>query len=124
MGSSLQILKLITRSNMFIKSSLAVALLCGVQAAPQLPPQTQGFNGDPSLARILQEQRFNMGDGKFGAAYAQEDGVAFKEESTGNNERIGEFCDAIENVINDGGDISGQYSYLDENGNTIVVKYP
>ena len=33
--------------------------------------------------------RFNMGDGKFGAAYAQEDGVAFKEESTGNNERIG-----------------------------------
>ena len=30
-----------------------------------------------------------MGDGKFGAAYAQEDGVAFKEESTGNNERIG-----------------------------------
>ena len=34
--------------------------------------------------------RFNMGDGKFGAAYAQEDGVAFKEESTGNNERIGE----------------------------------
>ena len=35
--------------------------------------------------------RFNMGDGKFGAAYAQEDGVAFKEESTGNNERIGEW---------------------------------
>ena len=32
-----------------------------------------------------------MGDGKFGAAYAQEDGVAFKEESTGNNERIGEI---------------------------------
>merc|ERR1711973_368498 len=31
--------------------------------------------------------------------------VAFKEESTGNNERI------------------GQYSYIDENGQTIVVKY-
>jgi len=85
---------------MVLKSCLAVALVCGVQAAPQ-----GAFNGDPSLARILQEQRFNMGDGKFGAAYAQEDGVAFKEESTGNNERI------------------GQYSYLDENGNTIVVKY-
>ena len=28
----------------------AVALVCGAQAAPQ-------FNGDPSLARILQEQR-------------------------------------------------------------------
>ena len=34
-----------------------------------------------------------MGDGKFGSAYAQEDGVAFKEESTGNNERIGEEND-------------------------------
>ena len=65
----------------------------------------QGFTGDPSLARILQEQRFNMGDGKFGAAFAQEDGVAFKEESAGNNERI------------------GQYSYIDENGKTITVKY-
>merc|ERR1712117_501726 len=83
---------------MVLKSCFAVALVCGVKAAPQ-------FNGDSSLARILQEQRFNMGDGKFGAAYAQEDGVAFKEESTGNNERI------------------GQYSYIDENGNTIVVKY-
>ena len=30
--------------------SQAVALVCGAQAAPQ-------FNGDPSLARILQEQR-------------------------------------------------------------------
>merc|ERR1712038_1748212 len=84
--------------NMLLKICSAVAFVCGVNAAPQ-------FNGDPSLARILQEQRFNMGDGKFGAAYAQEDGVAFKEESSGNNERI------------------GQYSYIDENGNTIVVKY-
>jgi hypothetical protein len=83
---------------MVLKSCFAVALVCGVKAAPQ-------FNGDSSLARILQEQRFNMGDGKFGAAYAQEDGVAFKEESTGNNERI------------------GQYSYIDENGKTITVKY-
>ena len=43
----------------------------------------EAHNITPSCAR------FNMGDGKFGAAYAQEDGVAFKEESTGNNERIG-----------------------------------
>merc|ERR1712168_1064419 len=82
-----------------MKTSLSLLLLAGSSlSAPQ-------FQGDPSLARILQEQRFNMGDGKFGAAYAQEDGVAFKEESTGNNERI------------------GQYSYIDENGNNIVVKY-
>jgi len=57
------------------------------------------------MAKILQEQRFNMGDGKFGSAYAQEDGVAFKEESSGNNERV------------------GQYSYIDQDGNTITVKY-
>merc|ERR1712158_166655 len=83
---------------MFLTTCISLAMAISSQAAPQ-------FNGDPSLARILQEQRFNMGDGKFGAAYAQEDGVAFKEESSGNNERI------------------GQYSYIDENGNTIVVKY-
>merc|ERR1712117_740324 len=65
----------------------------------------QGFTGDSSLARILQEQRFNMGDGKFGSAFAQEDGHAFKEESAGNNERI------------------GQYSYIDDTGKTITVKY-
>ena len=67
-------------------------------AAPQ-------FQGDSSLARILQEQRFNMGDGKFGSAFAQEDGTISKEESTGNNERI------------------GQYSYIDDTGKTITVKY-
>merc|ERR1712106_267625 len=67
-------------------------------AAPQ-------FQGDSSMAKILQEQRFYMGDGKFGSAYAQEDGLAFKEESSGNNERI------------------GQYSYIDQDGNTITVKY-
>ena len=61
-----------------------------------------------------------MGDGKFGAAYAQEDGVAFKEESTGNNERIGKkiFVDKCPIIS-----CSGQYSYIDENGNEIVVKY-
>merc|ERR1712226_1384792 len=65
----------------------------------------QGYTGDSSLARILQEQRFNAGQGKFGAAYAQEDGVVFREESSENNERI------------------GQYSYVDDQGKTITVKY-
>ena len=46
-----------------------------------------------------------MGDGKFGSAFTQEDGHAFKEESSGNNERI------------------GQYSYIDDTGKTITVKY-
>merc|ERR1712215_369360 len=80
-------------------SFCAVALLAVTShAAPQ-------FQGDSSLARILQEQRFNMGDGKFGPAFAQEDGTISKEESAGNNERI------------------GQYSYIDDSGKTITVKY-
>merc|ERR1719319_654587 len=76
----------------------SVAMVALVSAAPQ-------FQGDSSNAIILQEQRFNAGAGKFGAAYAQEDGVVFREESSGNNERI------------------GQYSYIDDTGKTITVKY-
>jgi len=60
---------------------------------------------DPAQAKILKEQRFNAGDGRFGSAYAQEDGVVFREESTADGERI------------------GQYSYIDTNGKTITVKY-
>merc|ERR1712226_1140538 len=90
MGSHQDKVKLFTphTSEMFIRTCLSLALACSSQAAPQ-------FNGDSSLARILQEQRFNMGDGKFGAAYAQEDGVAFKEESSGNNERIGQYSSGV-----------------------------
>ena len=60
---------------------------------------------DPQNAKILKEQRFDAGDGRFGSAFAQEDGTISKEESTGNNERI------------------GQYSYIDDTGKTITVKY-
>jgi len=82
-----------------VKFLLTVGLLsCSCWAAPQ-------FNGDPSLAKILQEQRFNAGGGKFGAAFAQEDGVVFREESSGNNNRI------------------GQYSYIGDDGKTYTVKY-
>merc|ERR1712055_119169 len=84
---------------MFSKLITVTSFACTAMAAPQ------GFTGDPSLARILQDQRFNMGGGKVGSAFAQEDGHAFKEESAGNNERI------------------GQYSYIDDTGKTITVKY-
>merc|ERR1712215_5023 len=88
-----------TSSTTMARILVSVAMLSvSSLAAPQ-------FNGDSSLARILQEQRFNAGAGKFGAAYAQEDGVVFREESGGNNERI------------------GQYSYVDDKGKTITVKY-
>merc|ERR1712165_339873 len=41
----------------------------------------------------------------FGSAFAQEDGTVFREETTADGERI------------------GQYSYIDENGETITVRY-
>merc|ERR1711993_215841 len=77
---------------------VSVAMVALASAAPQ-------FQGDSSNAIILQEQRFNAGAGKFGAAYAQEDGVVYREESGGNNERI------------------GQYSYIGDDGKTYTVKY-
>merc|ERR1712048_324908 len=86
-----------TDNIMRLLASVSLCLGC-VLGAPR-------FQGDSSLARILQEQRFNMGDGKFGSAFAQEDGTISKEESGGNNERI------------------GQYSYIDDTGKTITVKY-
>merc|ERR1719195_889811 len=60
---------------------------------------------EPAAARILKEQRFNTGDGRFGSAFAQEDGVVYREETTADGERI------------------GQYSYIDLDGKTISVRY-
>merc|ERR1712180_464416 len=60
---------------------------------------------DPKNAKILKEQRFNAGDGRFGSAYAQEDGVVFREETGAGGERV------------------GQYSYIDNDGKTITVRY-
>merc|ERR1712152_112360 len=51
------------------------------------------------------EQRFNAGDGRHGAAFAQEDGTVFREETSIDGERI------------------GQYSYIDNDGKTITVRY-
>jgi len=85
------------------------------QAAVAAPPQRQfqaavapGFHGDASLAKIVEEQRFSVGQGnerKFGHAAQQEDGVIIMEESSGGNNRI------------------GQYSYIGDDGKTYTVKY-
>merc|ERR1712223_1448796 len=64
-----------------------------------------GQSLDAKNAKILKEQRFDTGDGRFGSAFAQEDGTVFREETTADGERI------------------GQYSYIDENGQTITVRY-
>ena len=59
----------------FVATTCLVAAACG-----------QGII-DPKNAKILKEQRFNAGDGRHGAAFAQQDGTVFREESTADGER-------------------------------------
>lgn len=56
-------------------------------------------------ATILSDDRYLAGDGTFGAAYSQDDGVEFKEESDANGNR------------------RGSYSYVDPNGQRHTVTY-
>jgi len=60
---------------------------------------------DEPAAKILKEQRFNAGDGRTGAAFATENEIRFREESTEDGERI------------------GQYSFIGADGQTYTVKY-
>merc|ERR1712053_44004 len=74
-------------------------------AASCLVAAACGQFAEPKNAKILKEQRFNAGDGRFGSAFAQEDGAVYREETTADGERI------------------GQYSYIDNDGKTITVRY-
>jgi len=76
----------------FVIASCIAATVCGQSV-------------DSKDAKILKEQRFNAGDGRFGSAFAQEDGTVYREETTADGERI------------------GQYSYIDDQGKQITVKY-
>ncbi|KAM0735024.1 Pupal cuticle protein Edg-78E [Formica fusca] len=59
----------------------------------------------PHQAAILSDARYLAGDGTFGAAYSQEDGVEFKEESDVEGNR------------------RGSYSYVDPTGQRRTVTY-
>lgn len=63
------------------------------------------YGRDPKTAAILNEQRYQSGDGTFGAQYSQEDGVQFKEESDAAGNRV------------------GTYSYVDPSGQRRTVTY-
>lgn len=63
------------------------------------------YRQDSRTAAIISEQRYLSGDGKFGAAYTQEDGTDFKEETDQDGTR------------------RGKYSYVDPNGQTRTVTY-
>lgn len=60
---------------------------------------------DPKYAAIISEQRYLTGAGQFGAAYTQEDGIDFKEET------------------DEQGNRRGEYSYVDPEGNVRKVSY-
>ncbi|KAG7213068.1 hypothetical protein KM043_002398 [Ampulex compressa] len=82
---------------------LVIALLFSTAALvySQSPHQYQSQH----QAAILSDARYLAGDGTFGAAYSQEDGVEFKEESDVN------------------GDRRGSYSYVDPTGQRRTVTY-
>jgi hypothetical protein len=65
----------------------------------------QAYNRDPKHAAIISEQRYLSGNGQFGAAYTQEDGTDFKEETDQDGNR------------------RGSYSYVDETGSRKTVNY-
>lgn len=63
------------------------------------------YQRSPQDAAILTDARYQTGDGQFGAAYSQEDGVEFKEESDGEGNR------------------RGSYSYIDPSGQRRTITY-
>lgn len=79
-----------------------VAVTCQQQEGGRRVPK---YAGDPKIAAILQEARYLSGNGAFGAAYQQEDGIDFKEETDAN------------------GDRKGSYSYIDPSGQRKTVHY-
>ncbi|XP_012142009.1 cuticular protein 19 [Megachile rotundata] len=81
----------------------AMFLLCIVTLI--LCQSTNGQYQPPQQAAILSDARYLAGDGTFGAAYSQEDGVEFKEESDVYGNR------------------RGSYSYVDPTGQRRTVTY-
>ncbi|XP_055313058.1 pupal cuticle protein Edg-78E isoform X2 [Sitodiplosis mosellana] len=63
------------------------------------------YNPDSKNAAIISEQRYLQGDGQFGNAYVQEDGIEFKEETDADGTR------------------HGQYSYVEANGQKRTLYY-
>lgn len=82
--------------NLFLKIVLASVLVLAVQGQ---------YNRESRTAAIISEQRYLSGNGKFGAAYTQEDGINFKEE------------------VDEQGTRRGKYSYVDPDGKTRTITY-
>lgn len=90
---------------MFYKKNLFTLKVLISAIAIVASAQQNGYHQNPKTAAIISEQRYLSGDGKFGAAYTQEDGTDFKEETDADGTR------------------HGQYSYIDPSGQKKTVKY-
>ncbi|CAK1582735.1 unnamed protein product [Parnassius mnemosyne] len=77
------------------------AVVCQQEGGRRVPK----YAGDPKTAAIIQEARYLSGNGAFGAAYQQEDGIDFKEETDAEGNR------------------RGSYSYIDPSGERKTVSY-
>lgn len=80
---------------------IAIATCQQQEGARRVPK----YAGDPKTAAIVQEARYLNGNGAFGAAYQQEDGIDFKEETDADGNR------------------RGSYSYIDPTGQRKTVNY-
>lgn len=89
----------------FIKKIFILKVLISAFAIVASAQHSGNYHQNPKTAAIISEQRYLSGDGKFGAAYTQEDGTDFKEETDADGTR------------------HGQYSYIDPNGQKKTVKY-
>lgn len=76
-----------------------------VSACVAIVASQQQYHQNPQTAAIISEQRYQTGDGQFGAAYTQEDGTDFKEETDADGTR------------------HGSYSYIDPTGQKRTVSY-
>ncbi|CAH2248027.1 jg12738 [Pararge aegeria aegeria] len=86
-----------------ILSALVIAAVaCQQQEGGRRVPK---YAGDPKTAAIVQEARYLSGNGAFGSAYQQEDGINFKEETDADGNR------------------RGSYSYIDPSGQRKTVNY-
>jgi len=86
---------------LIILSAVIVAVTCQWAA-----PRAAGYRGDPSLARILSDQRAHHVAGDFRLAVQQEDGTKIEEQATSAD-----------------GTRRGQYSYINDLGKTETVKW-
>lgn len=89
-------------NRLIIFSFVIATAMCQQQEGGKRVPK---YAGDPRTAAIVQEARYLSGNGAFGAAYQQEDGINFKEETDADGNR------------------RGSYSYIDPSGQKKTVSY-